>query len=92
MPVGPVTPSEVKVATPFVAVAVVVPRRLAPADTDAVTTVLLSLVITEPAEERTSTAGWVVNADPDAAPAADVRTASSFGVNERTQIAAVEGT
>ncbi len=44
----PEIPRSVKVATPFTTVAVVVPTRVAPEDTDAVTTVELSLVTTLP--------------------------------------------
>ena len=80
------------VATPFDAVAVFVPTNVAEPETLAVTTEELSLATTPLDELWTATDGWVVNAAPDAAPAALVSTASLFAVSVRTQIAAVVGT
>lgn len=91
MPAVAETPRSENVATPFDAVAVVVPTSSAEPETLAVITVELSLV-TKPFDELwIATAGWVVNAAPDAAPAALVSIASLFAVRVRTQIAAVLG-
>jgi hypothetical protein len=69
VPEVPEIPRPVNVATPFTAVAVVVPTRVAPADTDAVTTVELSDVSVFPPPSVIVTCGWVVKAAPDEAPA-----------------------
>jgi hypothetical protein len=56
-------------------VAVVVPTKVPPTETAAETTVELSDVTRFPPESVISTDGWVVNAAPEAAPAALVSTA-----------------
>ena len=53
---------------PFTAVAVVLPTKVAPALTVAVTTVELSAVTMLPPLSWSDTWGWVVNAAPDAVP------------------------
>ena len=70
-------PRLLNVATPLDAVAVVVPTSVAPALTEAVITVELSLVTTLSPESCNDTWGWVVNAAPDAVPTG-VRTETIF--------------
>ena len=76
MPIVPDRPRLLNVATPFTAVAVAVPTRVPPEDTDAVTTVLLSDVTALPARSLTVTCGWVVKAVPVDVPT-DARDSSS---------------
>lgn len=68
----PEIPRFVKVATPFTAVTDVVPTRVAPADTVAVTTDVESVVTVLPEESLIAITGWVVKAEPEAKPAAAV--------------------
>lgn len=76
VPPVPVMPAFEKVATPLTAVAVAVPTAVPPALTVIVTTAPLSEVTVFPFASRTVTAGWVVNAEPFVAPAAEVVSAS----------------
>ena len=71
----PVSPSVANVATPEDAVAVSVPTIVPPADTDAVTTMVLFPVTVLPFASRTVICGWTVNADPAGAPDAERVTA-----------------
>ena len=65
-------PRSVKFATPFTAVAVVVPRSVPPADTEAVTTLALSVITTLEFASWSEITGCVVKVAPDAVPAAAV--------------------
>ena len=68
VPATPIMPRSTNVATPLTAVAVVVPTNVAPLPTEAVTTVVLSLVTTLPLPSCSATCGCVENAAPTAAP------------------------
>ena len=68
VPAVPEIPRLLNVATPLDAVAVVVPISVAPALTEAVITVELSLITTLFPESCNDTCGCVVNAAPDAVP------------------------
>jgi hypothetical protein len=80
VPEFPEIPRLVKVATPFTAVAEVVPTSEAPADTVAVTTELESPVAVLPEASLMVMAGCVEKADPAVKPAADVVSASCVDV------------
>ncbi len=77
VPAAPVIPRLVKVATPVVVftATVVVPTRVAPALTDAVTSAAVPVTALLDASCMVM-AGWVLNAAPEAGPAALVVTAS----------------
>lgn len=75
----PLIPTPLKVATPFTAFRVTVPTVDAPALTDIVTEAVLEVTVLPP-ESRIATTGWVVNAAPLTAPAAEVVSTSCDGV------------
>ncbi len=80
VPIVPLIPTVLKVATPLKAVAVAVPTTIPLSLTVIVTTELLSVVTVFPDASWIATTGCVVNADPLAAPAADVESASRLAV------------